>query len=43
VDIDMYVMGLHWRKRWEFGYMKGKARVFIWVEKEHFRRFATSR
>ena len=41
VDIDMYVRGLHWRKRWEFGYMKGKARAFIWVEKELFRRFAT--
>jgi len=41
VDIELYVRGLNWRKRWEFRYMKAKAIGLIWAERELFGRIAT--
>ena len=41
VDVELFARGLHWRKRWEFRYMKAKAMTLIWAEKQLFERIAT--
>jgi len=41
VNIEAFVRQLHWRKRWEFRYMKAKAMALIWAEKQLFGRIAT--
>jgi len=41
VIIEAFVQELHWRKRWEFRYMKAKAMALIWAEKQLFGRIAT--
>jgi hypothetical protein len=41
-ELDKYISTLSRWKRWEYKYMKTKALSLIWLEKEIFRRIATS-